>query len=388
MDYGNQILSASVWDRWCKLKNRIITRYQYSLLNMFGIFTHFPPLDRLYAKFARRCIGAYLYSIKLEVNNSCTLSCQMCYINKGNQVIPFNTITALLDQIQSCGVRLEILGGEPLLHNDIVEIIRYAKLVSRVPFVSLYTNGISATEELCHLLISAGLDAAIVTLISHNEMVHDSFTGHKGSWDKTMQGIQNFRKARIPVYTFTAVHRDNYRDVDAINDFVKKTLGVHALFYQYIPQFKDDPLMIAPEIWRQIKHRVLMEMNTKHMEFVRKFFMLTGNSCSGGNFVLTVKADGSVQPCPFISDLPLGDIYQTDIWNIYRNRYHSTKLARFKQTPEECINCNFQSVCGGGCKAGNTFLAGDYSHKDHRCLGPHDKPFDMHSVIDCVPTFF
>lgn len=388
MDYGIQILNASPWDRWCKAKNRILTRVQYRLLHIFGGLTHVSPLDRLYAKFARRFIGAYLYSIKLEVNNACTLACKMCYIEKGNLEIPLAAIKSLLDQIHSCGVRLEILGGEPLLRDDITDIVRYAKRVARVPFISLYTNGIAATQELSSHLHEAGLDAALVTLISHQEQVHDRFSGQNGSWEKTIQGIQNLKKAQIPVYTFTAVHRENYPDVDAIDDFVKHTLGVHALFYQYVPRFKDDPLMIAPEIWHSIKHRVMLEINRGHMEFVRKFFMLTGNSCSGGNFVLTVKADGSVQPCPFISDLPLGNILHEDIWRIYQNRYRGTQLARFKRTPEECVRCSYSSVCGGGCKAGNPFLVGDYSHKDHRCLGPYHEPLNIHDVIDCVPTFF
>jgi radical SAM protein with 4Fe4S-binding SPASM domain len=388
MDYGKQILRASPWDNWCKTKNRILTRIQYRILNLFGILTRVPPLDRFFSKFTRWFIGSYLYSIKLEVNTACTLKCKMCYIVKGDLEIPFDSIVSLLNQIHSCGVRLEILGGEPLLRKDISEIVKYAKQVAHVPFVSLYTNGIAATQELSHQLHRAGLDAVIVTLISHRKQVHDSFTGQDGSWERMIQGIKNLKSEGIPVYAFTAVHRDNYLDIDVIDDFVKHELGVHALFYQYIPQVKNDPLMITPEVWHRIKHRVLMEVNRKHMEFIRKFFMLTGNSCSGGNFVLTIKANGSVQPCPFISDLSLGSIYRSDIWSIYRNRYRDTYLQQFKQTPEDCLTCSFNSVCGGGCKAGNPILVGDYSHKDHRCLGPYHKPLIMDRVIDCVPTFF
>jgi radical SAM protein with 4Fe4S-binding SPASM domain len=388
MDYGNQILRASRCDHWCGTKNRILTRIQYHILDIFGILTQVPPLDRVFARFARWFIGSYLYSIKLETNTSCTLRCKMCYIAKEDVEIPFDSIVGVLHQIRSSGVRLEILGGEPLLRKDIPEIVRYAKHVSQLPFISIYTNAIAATHELSRHLQDAGLDAAIVTLISHRKKVHDDFTGQEDSWDKTIQGIMNLKHERIPVYTFTAVHRENYLDVDTIHNFVKQDLGVHALFYQYIPQFKNDPLMIAPEIWHSIKHRILMEGNRKHMELVRKFFMLTGNACSGGNFVLTIKANGSVQPCPFISDLTLGSIYESDIWSIYQNRYRTNHLQQFKKIPEDCLSCSYSSVCGGGCKAGNPILTGDYSHKDHRCLGPYYEPFTIDRVIDCVPTFF
>lgn len=388
MDYGQQITSESKWDRWPRLKNKILTRQQYSILDLFGLLTRHPPLDKIMSKFSRRFIGSYLYSLKLEVNTACTLDCKMCYVHRNEQQIPINAIRLLLDWISSCGVRLEILGGEPLLRKDIVAVIDYAKRKASVPFVSLYTNGLAATTEISAALHEAGLDAAIVTLISHRKEVHDAFTGTPGSWEGTVAGIDNLVRAKVPTYTFTAIHSENYLDFESIDDFVEGTLGAHALYYQYIPQRKDDPLVIPRDTWHRIKHSVLMEKNRPHMEFVRKFYMLTGNACSGGNFVLTVKANGDVQPCPFISDLPIGNIYRSDIWSIYRNRYKGTALREFKKPPTECAGCSYESVCSGGCKAGNNIMMDGYSHRDHRCRGPYGTQFDLEEALDCIPTFF
>lgn len=386
MDYGNQILGATIWDRAAAFKNRVITRQQYRLLDLFGVLTRHPPLDRLMSKFARTFIGSYLYSIKVEVNTACTLDCEMCYVQKDEQQIPLGTVKDLIDQIAGCGVRLEILGGEPLLRKDILDIIGYAR--GKVPFISLYTNGLFATPDFSRKLKAAGLDAAIVTLISHREEVHDRFTGTKGSWAGTVDGIRNLRDAEISTYTFTAVHSDNFADFESIDDFVRSGFHAHPLFYQYIPQRKDDRLVISREAWREIKRSVLLEKNRDHMDFVRRFYMLTGNACSGGNFVLTVKANGSVQPCPFISDLPLGNIRETGIWEIYRNRYKGTRLREFKRPPDECAKCSYVSICSGGCKAGNTILCGEYSRPDHRCPGPFGEEIDLENALDRIPTFF
>ncbi len=388
MDYGGQILKASILDHWPQLKNRLITMRQYRILNFSGGLARYSPLDKVMSKFVRRFVGSYLYSVKLEVNTSCTLGCKMCYIHENGKQFSFETICMFLDQIRSCGVRLEILGGEPLLRKDITEIVSYAKDKAEVPFVTLYTNGLAATNGMSSALHDAGLDAAIVTLISHRKEVHDAFTGVKGSWDQTVEGIRNLIRAKVATYTFTAIHSDNYTDFEDIDKFVRKDLGAHALFYQYIPQKAGDPLTIPRETWHRIKHSVLMEKNRPHMEFVRKFYMLTGNACSGGNFVLTIKANGEVQPCPFISDLPIGNIYHSSIWDIYRNRYRHTQLREFKKLPDECAGCSYGSVCSGGCKAGNNILFGSYSHRDHRCQGPYNERFDHERVLDCVPTFF
>ena len=104
--------------------------------------------------------------------------------------------------------------------------------------------------------------------------------------------------------------------------------------------------------------------------------------------MLTIKVNGSVQPCPFISDIPLGNIYQDDIWTIYKKRFRLTELLEFKSIPDECQGCSYKSVCGGGCKAGNKNLFSRYNCKDHKCLGPYKKELKREDVIDCVPTFF
>lgn len=386
--YGRQILTKGTLDILCKQKNWIINRIQYKILNFFGRFSAHSRFARWFSRTARKLIGGYIYSLKVEVNTTCTLKCKMCYVKGPGIDLPYETIIALLNQIKGYKIHLEILGGEPLLRKDICDIIDYAKKRAKVPFISLYTNGLWASPQVSASLKNAGLDAAIVSLISHKEKVHDEFCGLPGAWEKTVTGIQNLKNANLNVYTFTAIHALNYRDYKEIYRFAKNELQVSALFYQYIPQKKDDPLMIDPLEWRKIKHWLMYEKNREHADFVRKFYMISGNACSGGNFVLTVKADGSVQPCPFISDIPLGNIYRQDIWTIFKRRFQKTALAEFKSVPKECRVCSYESICGGGCKAGNRELFGRYDRKDHRCPGPYSGPIKDEKVIEQVPTFF
>jgi len=384
--YGPPILGSGVLGRLARPRNRLLTRTQYRLLDFFDTLP--PALARAYSAMARRLVGGYLYSIKVELNEACTLRCKMCYVPGDRHELEFGLVKSLLDQVKGLGVRIELLGGEPLEYKSIADLVCYAKFVTGSPLVSLYTNGLDASPEMSAQLKSAGLDAAIVSLISHRPEVHDDFTGVPGSWQRTRQGILNLRSAGVKVYTFSAIHCYNAPDYQEIDRFVRSGLDARALFYQYIPQVPNDPLMIPPRTWHDIKHWVLYDANPVHMDLVRKFFMLTGNACSGGNFVLTVKADGSVQPCPFVSDLPLGNIRETDIWTIYRNRYRNTALAELKQVPEECRDCSYSSVCGGGCRAGNRVLFGSYARRDPRCLGPWHEPIDKRAVTDHVPCFF
>jgi radical SAM protein with 4Fe4S-binding SPASM domain len=195
-------------------------------------------------------------------------------------------------------------------------------------------------------------------------------------------------RAGIEAYTFTPIHRYNIGRVKDIHMFAKKVLNAHSIFYQYIPQLKGDPLIPDPEEWAQVKRWVLYEKNPSHARFVRNFFTLAGSACSGGYFVFTVKVDGTVTPCPFIADVPLGNIKDRTIWEIMRDRFDVEEFIKFQLLPEECRGCAYADICNGGCKAGNKILFGRYDHKDHRCLGPWGGPIHADAISDRLPCFF
>jgi len=326
--------------------------------------------------------------VKLEVNTACGLSCQMCYREKGDDLLPMSDIKRLLDDIAGVGTRLEILGGEPLLRGDLAEIIRYAKQAADVPQVVLYTNGLGADHHRAKELYNAGLDTALVTLISCDEKEHDAFVGVDGAWQETTVGIKALKEADIRVYTFTAIHSANIHRVKEIHAFVKEELGTHAVFYQYIPQGADDPLIPDKKEWADVKRWILCEMNPEHARFVREFCTLAGTACSGGYFVFTVKVDGTVTPCPFIADIRLGNIKKQSIWQIMRDRFDVERFVEFQSLPAECSGCSYADICNGGCKAGNVALFGRYNRKDHRCLGPWKEPLQEDAVCDRLPCFF
>ncbi len=375
-------------DRFPQLKTRLALRWQSPILEITNCLPINSLRSRAFRQTLRHLVGGVLWSVKLEVNTACGLSCRMCYREKGSDLLPVAEIKRLLNDIAGVGTRLEILGGEPLLREDLAEIIRYAKQVANVPQVVLYTNALGADKKRAEELNGAGLDAALVTLISCKESEHDAFVGVAGAWQQTLDGIEHLKETGIEVYTFTAIHNANIHRVKEIHAFVKETLGTHAIFYQYIPQAKDDLLVPDKERWADVKRWILCEMNPDHARFVRSFCTLAGTACSGGYFVFTVKVNGTVTPCPFISDIPLGNIKEQSIWQIMRDRFAVERFVELQSLPSDCRSCTHADICNGGCKAGNTTLFGRYDCKDPRCLGPWKEPLQEEAVCDRLPCFF
>jgi len=375
-------------DRFPRAKTRLALRLKDPILRTIDRLPIDSLRSRAFRQTLRHVVGGVLWSVKLEVNAACSLSCRMCYREKSSDLLPMADIKRLLDDIAGAGTRLEILGGEPLLRDDLAEIVRYAKQAADVPQVVLYTNALGADKKRVEELSTAGLDAALITLISSDEKEHDAFVGVDGAWQQTLNGIGHLKEAGIEVYTFTAIHNANIHRVKEIYTFVKEELGAHAVFYQYIPQTKEDPLIPDRKQWADVKRFILCETNPDHARFVGSFCTLAGTACSGGYFVFTIKVDGTVTPCPFISDIPLGNIKEQSIWQIVRDRFNVEQFVEFQALPGECRSCSYADICNGGCKAGNVALFGQYDRRDPRCLGPWKGPPQDDAVCDRLPCFF
>ncbi|MFW9788606.1 MAG: radical SAM protein [Candidatus Thorarchaeota archaeon] len=90
------------------------------------------------------CVGV------MEITGLCNLSCNICFAAApyGDHV-PFDQISSMIDAYVSYEAEPELLqlsGGEPSLHPDILEIVRYAKNLG-IQDVAVSTNGLRLLEE-------------------------------------------------------------------------------------------------------------------------------------------------------------------------------------------------------------------------------------------------
>jgi len=93
---------------------------------------------------------------QLIVTRRCNLSCGYCSeYDRISEVIPLDMLKRRIDVLHRLGVvNIALLGGEPLLHPDLPEIVAYG---SRRAQVSITTNGFLLTEALIRRLNAAGL---------------------------------------------------------------------------------------------------------------------------------------------------------------------------------------------------------------------------------------
>lgn len=149
-------------------------------------------------------------NVMLSVTNRCNGRCRYCDIPRRRQdeLSPAQT-QRLLDEMARAGTRrLGLWGGEPLLRDDIGDIIRRAK--HHGMYVTLDTNGYLLEERLADL---EGLDHVIVAL-DGPEHAHDANRG-KGTFAKAMRAIEA-ALPRLKVWTITVLTRNNLGETEYV----------------------------------------------------------------------------------------------------------------------------------------------------------------------------
>lgn len=148
----------------------------------------------------------------LSVTNRCPSRCSYCNIpSREQKELTTDEVFSLIDQISRLGCqRLGLWGGEPLLRDDIGDIIDYAK--NKGLFVTLDSNGyllprkIKMLKDLDHLILALDGPAK----------AHD-LNREPGSFQKAMAAIEA-ASGKIPFWTITVLTRYNLDSIDFILD--------------------------------------------------------------------------------------------------------------------------------------------------------------------------
>ncbi|MDD3119938.1 MAG: radical SAM protein [Candidatus Gracilibacteria bacterium] len=104
-------------------------------------------------------------------------------------------------------------GGEPTVHPDIIEAIKYAKKIGYTS-IQIQTNGRAfADYNYCLELIEAGVNEFAPSLHGFNPETHDMLVGVPGAWKKTVVGLANLQKLKQFVLMNTVITKQNYKEL-------------------------------------------------------------------------------------------------------------------------------------------------------------------------------
>jgi len=314
----------------------------------------------------------------------CNLSCQYCYVFKANQkqrgekiMLP-EVIEGAINQLASTRDLEQIdfnwHGGEPLLagydcFQFILEQEAWAKKAySAKIYNRIQTNATLLTPEWAEFL--ANNDFGVGISIDGPSIVQDfqrSFEDGTPSFSKVMQGINCIEEKGINNGKLLVITPHSNKYVSEIFEFCRMQMPK----FDIIPCFHVDKRtgeVIEPTISPVEYGDFLIALFDLWVEkddpdiYIRFFdeilqVMMGGFStlCSltrSCKDFITIDWNGDIYPCDNFSgysNFLLGNLLETPISQIIENSKSQEILTQISLSPESCQNCQWFSVCHGGC---------------------------------------
>ena len=242
--------------------------------------------------FDRRAVYA-----QLVITDDCNLSCGYCTeFIPGAPPVPFETLKSRIDRLDELGVMVyDLLGGEPILHPDLPDIIQYIKAKRQNGnMVILITNGFLLTPKHVAALNDAGLDLMQISVdsITPTALSHKALKTVLPKLHMLAQEARFHVKIQSVLTEQTAQQYDEFRQLlaDIPFDFSFSLLhepGGHVAIKGegYVQLLTEHDLFAGMQFYRQHAEEMLLGNDVRPWK------------CLGGSKFLYVNAAGNVQFC-------------------------------------------------------------------------------------------
>ena len=241
----------------------------------------------------------------LEITPGCNLHCKHCYTESSPLLKDPKTVDwekVLADAYRVGCRQVQFIGGEPTYNPRLVQYISTARELGYT-FIEIYTNLTLVSGRLADEFRRYGVHLATSFYSSHKE-IHDAITGVKGSFDKTVRGIQCVVEKRIPLRVGITSMEANKNEMKDCIDFLMG-MGV-------------DKDKIAVDHTRPVgRGGDLVELQSLEKT-------LCGHCWEGK---LAVCWDGSCYPCIFAREVMVGNLTSSNLQEIVR----SAELRQFRK---------------------------------------------------------
>jgi MoaA/NifB/PqqE/SkfB family radical SAM enzyme len=261
------------------------------------------------------------------VTDRCNLDCSYCteYDNSKPHP-PLADLKTWLHKVRSLGtMRIALVGGEPLLHPDIVELVRYCRELGFA--TSLTTNGFLLNRSLIRELEAAGLQ---VMQISVDRMTPSPVT--KKSFKTILPKLEDFRDSAIQLHITGVICEDTVAESRAVLETgLERGIPTEVRLVHADPQrffrVKRAESSAAKELleWMREAKRRGLKIHTNEAILDYQLGLLQGErldwTCTAGYKIFFVSAEGKFWLCSMQhTDKHIMDITPEDLYANYRKK--------------------------------------------------------------------
>ena len=308
-----------------------------------------------------------------EPTKKCNLSCLHCFNSSSPNIIEKDILTTqevknVLNDIyrayDTTKITFAISGGEPLVREDIYEILSYATKLRYS--VALTTNGMLIDKETIQKLIDSGLRNIAISIDGIKEK-HNQLRGSTVSYDRALNALKMIKKY-APFMKTTIITCVNSMNIDTINLFIKEIAQYKPCIIRLVPFISSGRGLINKYLSLSKEQFIYLLNYTTKIRKDRDFFsnITFGNEgYYGPEFEMKVRDDfhyehagihlasitynGYVKGSTDISDEFIeGNIRKNSFVDIWENRFHRYREGKRDLYNPMCKDCIHWDLCEGG----------------------------------------
>ncbi|WP_045119219.1 radical SAM/SPASM domain-containing protein [Haliangium ochraceum] len=321
----------------------------------------------------------------LQLTNRCDAGCAGCYTGAtprgGAGEWGLEAWQRTIDELAAMGVfHVALGGGESVLLPWLGDIARYARARGIVP--NLTTSGLTNLERLLRIAdefgqINVSLDGLGAT--------YAAVRGFDG-FARADRAIRALRQRKREIGINVVVTRHNFDQIDEIFAYARAR-GLNEIELlrfkpagrgrrSYAAQACSDeqhrrflPLVLAACRRHRVRARVdcsYTPMLAHHRPAPELLAGLAVYGCTGGDFLIGVKATGMLSACSFAAAPP--EKPRADALSGYWQREGAFgPFRQWRDAEEPCRSCDYHRLCRGGCRVVSAHVLGDAARPDPEC---------------------
>lgn len=240
----------------------------------------------------------------LSVINSCNLRCQGCWVDVAakQQRIEVDAANKTIAQAKAMGNSFfGILGGEPFMHKDLMQIFRD----NRDVYFQVFTNGHFITDEIAAELRQLGNVTPLVS-VEGSEIISDQRRGGGDVLSKTMKGLETALRHKLLVGVCTSVCKTNIDDL-VQEKWVDRLIEMGVMYcwfhiYRPVGPEPNIDLALSSDQQRRVRQFVVDTRATKPIVVIDAYHDDAGQALcpAATGFTHHVGPWGDIEPCPVI----------------------------------------------------------------------------------------
>jgi MoaA/NifB/PqqE/SkfB family radical SAM enzyme len=311
-----------------------------------------------------------LKTIEIFPTMRCNLACQMCSIGKAETADGDDLTLSDYERVAREGAALgamsvNILGGEPLLHDRIEDIVRIFRRHGY--FVLMVSNATLVTPDLLHRLREAGLHAICFSLDSMDEETNDRIRGVPGHFRKVFAAVEAARRERLIVSLAPVFFPGRMEDAKAVVRYCQEH-GLGASGTQAAPVGRAEQAAVLSREEHDEIRQLIRDFSRLTLDWALSFHLET--RCPAGKEKVGVTNRGDVIACS-INQIAFGNVRDEPLGAIWERM---GRFSQFRKNARVCLAAEDAEYIERYIRPLSRFASYPVWFSQHPAIGPDTEP--------------